>query len=128
VSGRGLCAVCDRYIVVRDDGTLRAHLARTSRPGQRETCDGSGMRPTQSEPPHAGRGRGMSRAAAFNAREEWSKADALYYDLKDMLELGAASPQAIEAERAALRRALADAEQLAPWWAVAPPADGVVGP
>jgi hypothetical protein len=123
MTGRGLCVVCDRYVRVRDDGTLRAHLARTSRAGQRQTCDGSGMRPAQAEPPHPGRGQGMSRAAAFNAREEWAKTDALYDELTDMLELGAASPQAVEAEHAALLRALADAKQLAPWWAVERPVD-----
>jgi hypothetical protein len=63
--------------------------------------------------------RPLTRPAAFNAREEWLKADALDAEYQDMLAVGAASYESLFAARAALQRAVADARQLAPWWAVA---------
>jgi len=125
MSGFGLCGVCCREIAARRDGRLRAHLAATSRPGRREQCDGSGgpSARTDLKPGEPGYERGsllLSRPAAFNAREEWNKADALYAEYEDMRELGAASYAAEVAAYEAVRRAAADARQLAPWWAVAP--------
>ena len=89
----GVCAVCCREIPVRNDGRLRAHLAATNRPGNREQCDGSGSASARLDllPGQAGRDQGkplMSRDAAFNAREEWLKADALYTEYLDMCEVG----------------------------------------
>jgi hypothetical protein len=120
----GLCAVCCREITVRGDGRLRAHLAATSRPGHREQCDGSGAPSARSDliPGEAGYERGtvgLTRAAAFNAREEWRKVDALYFEYRDMTDAGAASPDAIYSAYMAYSRAWDDARQLAPWWAVA---------
>jgi hypothetical protein len=66
----------------------------------------------------------MSRAAAFNAREEWLKADALYAEFEDMEELWAAKYEARVAARDALKRAVDDARALAPWWAALAYADG----
>jgi hypothetical protein len=121
MTGPGLCGVCLREVPVRGDGRLRAHLAVSSSPGRREQCDGSGgysartdLMPGTAEH-QAGRPL-MTRAAAFNAREEWLKADALYTELQDMLELGTAGWQAMEAARDAVNRAVDDARGLAPWW------------
>ena len=121
---RGVCGVCQRAIPMRNDHRLRAHPARTSAAGRRQTCDGSGTYSARLEfmrggQPSAREAPVMSRAAAFNAREEWAKADALYFEYRDMAELDAADPAAIESARLAFNRALADAEELAPWWDVA---------
>jgi hypothetical protein len=113
-SGYGVCGVCNREIPVKRDGRLRAHLALTSSPDRREQCDGSGSKAATSRDI-----RPLTRPAAFNAREEWLKADALYAEYQDMLAVGAASYESLVAARAALQRAVADARQLAPWWAVA---------
>jgi hypothetical protein len=107
-----LCGVCRRQVPLRRDGRLRPHLAATSRPGHRQQCDGSGgysarlkfLEGTEPQPPEH---QAISAPAAFNAREEWAKADALYYEWRDMTELGAAGPDAIEAARQATERALA---------------------
>jgi len=124
VSGFGLCGVCCREIPARNDGRLRAHLAATSRPGRRETCDGSGSPSARADlsPGEPGYERGsllLSRPAAFNARAEWLKVDALYSEYEDMTELGAASPDAMHSAYEAYSRAWDDARELAPWWAVA---------
>jgi hypothetical protein len=125
----GLCGVCCREIPVKRDGRLRAHLAMTSRPGSREQCDGSGAWSARRDltPGEPGYERGrplMSRPAAFNAREEWFKVDALFAEYQDMAELGAASPAAMHAAYEAYSRAWDDARELAPWWAVAQHAGG----
>jgi hypothetical protein len=114
---------------MRRDGRLRAHLAATSRPGRRETCDGSGgysarlellagTEPTVSAAPE------LTRAAAFNVRAAWDAVDAFYFEWRDMKELGAASPEAVESAWLAVERALADAEALAPWGTYAAMVDG----
>ena len=87
----GICAVCCREIPVKRDGRLRAHLAASSSPGHREQCDGSGSPSARLDlaPGSSGYQQGqplMTRPAAFNAREEWLKADALYVEYEDMLE------------------------------------------
>jgi hypothetical protein len=113
-AGFGLCGACQREIPLKYDGRLRAHLAGTSRPGHRQQCDGSGAwSATQSDLPP------ITRPAAFNAREEWAKVIALNAELQDMCELGAASYPALVSARDAVNRALDDAGELAPWWAVA---------
>ncbi|MGN6173921.1 MAG: hypothetical protein ACTHPS_13420 [Streptosporangiaceae bacterium] len=112
--GCGVCGVCNREIPMKRDGRLRAHLALTSSPGRREQCDGSGSKAAQDRDV-----RPLTRPAAFNAREEWLKADALYAEWQDILQVGAASPGALRAARAAVQRTVADARHLAPWWAVA---------
>ena len=117
----GVCGVCCREIPVRGDGRLRAHLATSSAPGHREQCDGSGSPSARLDlaPGSAGYERGsalLSRPAAFNARQEWLKADALYAEFQDMVELGSASYEALVSARDAVNRALADAKALAPWW------------
>jgi len=103
---------------MKRDGRLRAHLALTSSPGRREQCDGSGSKAA------SGRDiRPLTRPAAFNAREEWLKADALYAEFQDMLAVGAASYESLMSAREAVQRAVRDARSLAPWWAVAVPDD-----
>jgi hypothetical protein len=66
----------------------------------------------------------ISRAAAFNAREEWLKADVLYTEYLEMCSVGAASYSAMVSARDAMQRAVADARGLAPWWLAAAYADG----
>ncbi len=125
----GVCGVCCREIPVKNDGRLRAHLAASSAPGHREQCDGSGSPSARLDlaPGSAGYERGqplMSRPAAFNAREEWLKADALYAEFEDMMELGAANYETLVSARDAVNRALADARALAPWWLASAYTDG----
>jgi hypothetical protein len=62
----------------------------------------------------------LSPAARFNARDEWAKADALYFDYEDMAAAGGASPAALDDAYAAWQRAEADARALAPWYLAAP--------
>ena len=125
MSGRALlalCGVCRRQIPLRGDGRLRAHLAAGSAPGRRQQCDGSGGYSARVEL----RGGGpylrdtplMSRAEAFNAREAWFAAAALYDEWQSMKAAHAASWRAIAAAEDAYRRAHADARALAEWWDV----------
>ena len=58
------------------------------------------------------------RAAAFNARDAWCQVDSLYAEFEDMKLTGACSMSALKEARDAVNRALAEAEALAPWWAV----------
>jgi hypothetical protein len=105
------CTVCDRSVPVRSDGRLRAHLAAY---GHRQACDGSGAFAAAgplTEPPHPTR-QVMSAAAAFNARAEWRKADVLYTEYLEMVEVGAADGDAIDEAYEACLRAVADARAL----------------
>jgi len=107
------CSVCEREVPVRNDGRLRAHLAQY---GRRQACDGSGAFAAAepvTEPPHPTRARyTMSAAAAFNARAEWRKADVLYVEYAEMVEVGAADQAAIDAAYDAYSRAWEDAKAL----------------
>jgi hypothetical protein len=62
----------------------------------------------------------LSPAQRFNAREEWAKADALYFEYEDMRDAHAASQWALDDTYNALLRAEADAKALAPWQTVEP--------
>ena len=120
--GFGLCGVCCREIPMKRDGRLRAHLARSSTTGGRQQCDGSGAWSARLEllAGHAAELEHptMSRAAAFNARDAWCQVDSLYAEFEDMKLTGACSMSALKEARDAVNRALAEAEALAPWWAV----------
>ena len=101
VSGRVLCQVCHRLVPLRHDGRLRAHLAAY---GQRAKCEGSAMfsarvememqdaevRAIQHSEPERSPWDDLIPPARFNAREEWAKVDALYFEYEDMAAAGAA--------------------------------------
>jgi hypothetical protein len=132
--GRVLCQVCHRHIPIRHDGRLRAHLAAY---GQRGKCVGSGMfsarvemeaqdaerRADRHPSPASSPWDDLSPAARFNARGEWAKADALYFEYEDMAAAGGASPAALAAAYEAFKRAVDGAEELAPWYLAEPDAD-----
>ncbi len=56
----------------------------------------------------------MSDAAAFNARAEWAKTDALYDEYLDMVEVGAADGAAVDDAYEAYSRAWDEAKRLDP--------------
>lgn len=122
---RVLCQVCHRFIPLRQDGRVRAHLAAY---GKRAKCEGSGMFSARVETENAAeRGRDyrtswddLSPAERFNAREEWAKADALYFEYHDMRDAHAASLWALDDAYDAMQRAEADAKALAPWHLIEP--------
>ena len=66
---------------------------------------------------------GMSDPARFNAKEDWAKVDALYFEYETMRDAGCASYAALRSAYEAVRRAVEDAGALAPWWLVEPPED-----
>lgn len=125
-----LCPVCRRHIPVRRDGRLQAHLAVF---GRREKCEGSGrlsahlqlamqeMKAGQCDtPPERSSWGQLSKAARFNAPEEWDKADTLWLEYEAMYQIGAASAKAIHAAYEAYSRAWDDAKALAPIALMAP--------
>jgi hypothetical protein len=114
----GLCGTCRRHIPLRKDRRLSAHLAQRSSATRREACEGSGCYSarvrllSESGQQWQDRDAPWSRAAEFNADAEWSKADALYAEYRDMVQCGAASWEAEHATYEAYSRAWDEAQNL----------------
>ncbi len=119
-AGPALCGVCRRFVQLRKDGKLRAHLSARSTAERQEQCGGSGMVSARVEMSRTdGPVRsyvfeaGLSSAAEFNAIEEWHLADSLYNELEAMKACGREDTSSYRDTQEALGRALASARRSA---------------